>query len=131
MVRGLSVRAIAAIVLVALSLAFAGTALAASPQEELADARAIVRRALVAARAGDVATATREYRAYDSRWLDIEDGVRAASREAYREIEARMRDVEVALAAAPADAAAIAAALDALAAEQQLFVDGKPPSVAA
>jgi len=126
--KGWPLRAILAAVLVTLCLAAVPLALAAGPEEDLAGAQAIVRRALAAAQAGDLSTAAREYRGYDDTWLDVEDGIRARSREAYRAIEARMRDVDVALAANPPDRATLARALAELEGEQQLFIDGKPPT---
>jgi high-affinity iron transporter len=106
------------------------TAQAASPEEDLAGARQIVERALAAAQGGDPGKAASEYRGYDSVWLEIEDPIRARSRESYREIEARMAEVENALAAKPIDRAQLVVALTALDREQQLFVEGKPPTVA-
>jgi high-affinity iron transporter len=109
-------------------LALASLTSAASPEEDLSGAQAIVRRAIAAAQAGDLAKAASEYRSYDNTWLDVEDPIRAKSRESYREIEARMAEIETALAAKPVDQAALVAALSALDREQQLFVEGKPPT---
>src|SRR5262245_23347349 len=106
-------------------------AFADTPEQELAGAQQSVQRALVAAQAGDLTRAAAEYRAYDNTWHDIEDPIRDKSRAAYREIEARMADVEDALAAKPVDHARLVAALAALDREQQLFVDGKPPTAGA
>ena len=101
---------------------------AAGPQEDLKDANAIVQTALKAARAGDLATAKREYERYENAWFTIEDGIRERSRDAYRTIERYMADVSTALAATPMDGAKVTAALTSLDREQRLFIEGKPAS---
>jgi high-affinity iron transporter len=101
---------------------------AAGPTDDVTAANAIVQRALTAANAGDLATAGREYKSYENTWFDIEEGVRASSRDAYRAIEQQMTAVSVALAASPPQQAAVVAALNALDHEQQQFVHGAPPT---
>ncbi|MEA2661260.1 MAG: high-affinity iron transporter [Chloroflexota bacterium] len=98
---------------------------AAGPEDDLRAANLGVRRALVAARAGDLGTAEREYRGYESTWFQIEDGIRDRSRDAYRIIERLMGGVDAALARRPADAAAVVAALSALDRAQTQFVNGE------
>lgn len=116
------------VLLLLLLLTFVPAAHAATPEEDLAGGQAFVKRALAAAQAGDLARAASEYHSYDTLWLEIEDPIRAKSRESYREIEARMADVEDVLGATQPDATKLVAALAALDREQQLFVDGKPPT---
>ncbi|MBX5493504.1 MAG: FTR1 family protein [Chloroflexi bacterium] len=71
--------------------------------------------------AGDIAGARAAYAEFDRGWDDIEDGVRARSRQAYRDIEAAMRAVDRALRAEPVDGAAASAQLDTLLARVEQF----------
>ncbi len=114
-----------------LGFAFLPSAHAAGPQDDLRAANVIVQRAIAATQAGDLGGALREYRAYENRWFEIEDGVREVSRDAYRAIEARMNEVGVALTAARPDKDEVLAALTALDQENQRFVAGLPPLAAA
>jgi high-affinity iron transporter len=111
----------------------AGTALAASPQQDVADANAFVQRALTAARASDLTTARHVYDQYENTWFEIEDGVRATSRDAYVSIEKAMTGVTTALRTEPPNANDVANALATLDREQQAFVQGQawPPTDAA
>ena len=97
------------------------------PRDDVAAADAAVQRALQAARSGDLATARREYQAFEQTWFAIEDGVRDSSKAAYRAIEAQMSAVEAAFTATPAVPERILAALNALAGENSRFVQGLPP----
>src|SRR6188472_1597282 len=83
LLRTLLVGVVAAFVLLP-GVAFAG------PEDDVGASTAIVDRALAAVNAGDFATAQREYKAYENRWFEIEDGVRDKSRDAYRAIEKYM-----------------------------------------
>ena len=85
-----------------------------------------MKRALAAARAGDLRTAESEYRSYEARWFEIEDGIRDRSRDAYRIIEKLMGAVGTALRRSPADAPAVVSALVALDTAQTQFVAGQP-----
>jgi hypothetical protein len=72
--------------------------------------------ALEALEAGDVAKAQHEYEEFDDDWERVEDGVRAKSRDAYRDIELAMSDVKSLLLRQDApDAARAADALKTLA----------------
>jgi high-affinity iron transporter len=109
-----------------------GTAAAASPRDDVRTANGLVQQALGAARQGDLAAARSAYAAYDSRWSEIEHGVRGASRPDYIAIEKAMRDVRTALAAASADAGQVRSALMALDASQEAFVgESDAPTTAA
>jgi high-affinity iron transporter len=110
-----------------LVLACAGLASAASPQQDVRDANVVVQRALEAARQGDLTAARRAYDQYDATWSQIEDGVRASSRDAYRAIERAMDTVSTAFEARPVDAEQVIASLSALDREQQAFVTGAAP----
>lgn len=83
LLRTLLVGIVAAFVLLP-GVAFAG------PEDDVGASTAIVDRALAAVNAGDFATAQREYKAYENRWFEIEDGVRDKSRDSYRAIEKYM-----------------------------------------
>jgi high-affinity iron transporter len=107
-----------------------GHALAATPQQDVADANASVQRALTAARDGDLVTAKHAYDGYETTWFDIEDGVRANSRDAYVAIEKAMTAVAVAFAATPPNASDVATALAALDRQHQAFIGGQTPPAA-
>jgi high-affinity iron transporter len=117
-----------ALLLLALLVPAAGLAYAATPQEDLAGANASVQKALVAARAGDVATAKQAYDQYENTWFDVEDGVRGSSREAYVAIEKAMTGVATSFAATPPQSGKVVEALAALDREQQAFISGRPAS---
>jgi high-affinity iron transporter len=108
-----------------MSSVFALSVSAAGPEDDLRAANLVVRRALAAAQAGDLTTAEREYRGYESTWFQIEDGIRDRSRDAYRIIEQLMGRVDGALTRRPSDAAAVVAALTALDRAQTQFVNGE------
>ena len=122
----LALKAVAAAFL--LMLACAGLASAAGPQQDVRDANLVVQRALEAARRGDLTAARRAYEQYDATWSEIEDGVRASSRDAYRAIERAMDTVSTAFAAQPVDAEQVIVSLSALDREQQAFVTSNAPS---
>ena len=113
--------------LLCLSFVAPGSAVAA-PEDDMSVANAIVERALAAAKAGDLATALREYKGFENRWFEVEDGVRERSREAYRVIEKHMSSADTALAAKKQDEAITA--LTALNEEVKRFVAGQPPAQA-
>src|ERR1043166_8137025 len=77
----------------------AGTAWAASPQDDVRAANALVQQSLSAARQADLSAARRAYAQYQDRWSEIERGVRGASRPAYVAIEKAMKGVDGAFAA--------------------------------
>ena len=113
--------AIAALLLV-MGLGQAHLAKADSPEEDLAKINANIQKALTAAQAGDLTTAKAAFKSYDDAWFDVEDGVKAKSKTAYRNIEQKMADVNEAFAKVPADNKAVATALSALDAEHQTFI---------
>ncbi len=71
---------------------------------------------------GDVAGARAAYQAFDAGWEDLEDGVRARSRDAYRVIEDAMREVARALRTEPVNVATATALLAELQEQVQQFV---------
>src|SRR5215213_1808001 len=116
-IKTLLVALLAALVLLP-GTAFAG------PEDDVSASTALVERALAAANAGDFTTALREYKNYENRWFEIEDGVRDKSRDAYRAIEKYMADASVRLEDKKKDEAV--AALTALNAELKKFASGQP-----
>lgn len=61
----------------------------------------------VALTTGDATAAREAYALFDSRWFEIEDGVRERSRDDYRSIEDAMREVDRALRGDPVDTAQV------------------------
>src|SRR5689334_20743934 len=91
---------------------------ATDPRQDVRAAQATVERALAAASAGDLNTAKSAYGEYENTWFDIEDGVRATSRDAYVAIEKDMTAVTAALSATPPDQTQVVQALSSLDQEQ-------------
>ena len=129
-VRGLSV----GLLLLALTCVSVGSAAAANPRDDVRTANAQVQHALSAARQGDIARTKQAYAGYENAWFEIEDGVRAASRESYVGIEKAMSGVSAALEPAQADPNQVVTALAALDQQQQAFIasagsnSGAPPT---
>jgi high-affinity iron transporter len=119
---------LAAATLLAVFITGAVPALAATPQQDVSDASAIVQKAIASARGGNLAAARQQYTGFENTWFDIEEGVHGASREAYQSIEHDMTAVSVAFSKDPPDQDAVVAALSTLDSELQLFVQGKPAS---
>ena len=114
--------------LVAVLIVGAVPAVAATPQQDVSDASAVVQKAIASAQAGDLAAAKLQYSGYENTWFDIEEGVHDASRDSYQAIERDMTAVSAAFSKAPPDQATVVAALSTLDQEMQLFVQGKPAS---
>ena len=102
--------------LVVLGLLFAPSALAQTltPAEQLKPMTGHLDSAMAQLKAGNVAGAEADYQAFNQAWPGVETGVRRTDRGMYRDIEARMADVEAAFTAQPADVNRISGALDAL-----------------
>jgi len=111
--------------LVLIAILWPMRAQAAGPQDDLHAAMASVQGAFQAAKAGDLSGAEAQYKVFENRWSEIEDGIREVSRDSYRAIEAQMSQVSVALGSK--QVGAVASALAALDAENQAFIAGKPP----
>ena len=112
------------VVLLVVSVLASGVAWAASPPDDVRAANATVQQALVAARQGDLASAQRAYSEYENTWSEIEGGVRASSRQAYRDIEKAMTGAEAAIEAAQPEQDDVVDALTALDEAQQAFISG-------
>jgi high-affinity iron transporter len=115
----------ALVALVALFVIGSSLALAATPQQDVATANAVIQRSVTAARANDLTAAKAAYDQYENAWFDIEDGVRTSSRDSYVAMEKAMTGISNAFAATPADANQVVSALTALDREQQAFISGQ------
>src|SRR5947209_3214855 len=108
----------------ALASCFGGGAVAAfaqtSPAQDVRQLTTHLDAAQVALEAGDVRQAQTEYAVFSSGWVDIEDGVRAQSRDNYRAIERAMRATSAALQSG--DIASSEAALEQLDTECDAFI---------
>src|SRR5690242_3587530 len=96
--------------------------LAASPQDDLAQADQLVLQATQAVDAGDLASAQQAYQQFRTSWAAFEDDVRDASPDSYQAIEAAMRKTRTALQAQPPDPAAVRAGLVDLHAQDAAFI---------
>ncbi|HEX2910470.1 MAG TPA: FTR1 family protein [Chloroflexia bacterium] len=116
--------------LVSLSLWFsqASFARAASAEDDLARINANIETAISAAQAGDTAGAQKAYKAFDDAWFNIEDGVRAKSKDTYRAIELKMQDVEFAFSKNPPASKEVVTALEALETTNEAFIKGQAVS---
>jgi high-affinity iron transporter len=114
------------LLLVGLWLTGAGLALADASQDDLTRINSHVEKALAAAQAGNVSLAQTEFKAFDDAWFDIEDGIRAKSKDFYRNIEDRMHVVDDVFAKTPVDSKALQQALDALNKTNLAFIQGAP-----
>ena len=91
--RGSTRRSVMGLLVATLFTLLGGTTAAAAPEDDLRGLDSYVDQAYAAVLAGDLAQAQSAYAAYDRGWLEIEDGVKARSRPAYRAIE----DAKIAL----------------------------------
>lgn len=94
-----------------------------NPHKDLYDLNSHIEEAIVAIAAGDVAKARTEYAHFDDGWFEIEDGVREASKQSYRDIENAMGDAKFALKQEPVDPVKATSALEALVAANDAFID--------
>ncbi len=99
-------------------------AFAQTPSQQLEVVARRVDAALTRLDAGDLSGARAEYQGFSDRWFDIEDGVRALSRDSYRAIEDAMGDAKYALNLDPFDIDKARAALQQLRAVCDVFIAG-------
>lgn len=90
----------------------ASLALADASQDDLNRINVHVEQALAALKANNLALAQTEFNLFDDGWFDIEDGVRAKSKDTYRSIEDRMNAVKDVLSVSPLDPQALQRALE-------------------
>ncbi len=94
-----------------------------NPHTDLYTLNSYVEQAIAAIQTGDVEKARAEYAEFDHGWFEIEDGIREHSTQSYRDIENAMGDARFALKQQPVDPAEAQAALQALAAANDAFID--------
>ncbi len=109
------------------SLWLAGASLvkADSAQDSLEDANGHIEKASAAAQAGDLNLAKQEYQTFNKLWLDIEDGVKAKSKDSYVAIEQKITAIEIVLSKTPVDNKALAEAFDQLVETNDVFIKAK------
>ena len=116
-----------AVALLSLCLALFGVvtpAHAATPQENMAALNKNLDDAMQRLEAGDVSGAKAAFQKYDNGWFEIEDGVKAASKQTYKDIETAMGDVKFAFGQQTFDKAATLSALQALDVVGDTFING-------
>jgi high-affinity iron transporter len=94
-----------------------------NPYTDVYELNTHIQEAILALVNGDTAKARSEYAHFDDGWFSIENGVREASRQSYRDIERAMGDARFALKQEPIDPAAAMAALEVLATTNDAFID--------
>ena len=88
---------------------------ASAGKDNLTQMKGYVTEAVTAVKANDFAKAKQEYKEYDEKWEEVEDGVRTKSQDAYIKIEKDMDQVKSTLVTpAKPDKAKATAALNAL-----------------
>ncbi len=87
---------------------------AAGPEEDLTRITTHIESALKATQVGDLETAQKEFKTFSNQWFEIEDGVKAKSKDAYRTIEEKMSDISFAFSKKPVDQKEVITALTAL-----------------
>ncbi|EXX87060.1 iron permease, partial [Paenibacillus darwinianus] len=110
------------------------TILFASPLSVFADARAdmstadaFVRQAIQKAQQNDIQGAKAAFEQYKSQWLNKEDGVKEASRQAYKDIENAMGMIQYSLAQDPVQPEKVTQAFRDLSLVLQKFITGGYP----
>lgn len=106
------------------SLALAETSQADASQDNLKRISLHIDTALMAVKANDVAKAKTEFQAFNDAWFDIEDPIRAKSKEFYVAIEDKMNYVKDALSVNPVDPKALQLALENLQTVNQAYIAG-------
>lgn len=96
-----------------------------SPGEQLQALKEHAVLAMEALQSGDVQGARRHVDEFERGWGEIEDGIRAISRESYRKIEDAMAEARYALHADPVEAHRAVLALQRLSDECDAFISGK------
>ncbi|OJW05344.1 MAG: hypothetical protein BGO39_33610 [Chloroflexi bacterium 54-19] len=112
------------LLLLALWLGSASFALADASQDNLKRINIHVDNALAAVKANDIATAKTEFQAFDDAWFDIEDPIRAKSKDFYAAIEDKMNYVKDALSYNPVVAKDLQTALENLNTVNLAYING-------
>ncbi len=95
-----------------------------NPQQNLQRLDGYVQQAIDRTNARDMPGAAQVFQQFSDQWLDIEDGVKAASRPTYREIEDAMGEVKFTLSSQPPNPTQVHQALQKLHSINQKFIQG-------
>ncbi|MGE7875121.1 iron permease, partial [Bacillus paramycoides] len=98
---------------------------AATAADDLGKANKSVIQALQLVQEGDINGASKQYEAFRSTWLSIEEGIKKQSSQAYRDIEDSMGQVQFAFAQQPANKEKVETALQKLKDVDDKFIAGK------
>lgn len=79
---------------------------------ELTKANEHIEKSIEAVKAGDLSRANISYEEYNQAWIDLEDGVKAQSKQAYGEIESKMGMVHFLFAQTPVQNDKVLSALE-------------------
>lgn len=102
----------------------ANFARADASQDDLKRINAHIDQAIAAVQANNLTLAQSEFKAFDAEWFNIEDGVRARSKDFYVAIEERLNYVKDVLATTPLDPKAFQQNLEALKQTNLAFING-------
>ncbi|EJQ37573.1 FTR1 family protein [Bacillus cereus BAG5X1-1] len=98
---------------------------AATAADDLGKANKSVIQALQLVQEGDINGASKQYEAFRSTWLSIEEGIKKQSSQAYRDVEDAMGQVQFAFAQQPANKEKVETALQKLKDVDDKFITGK------
>ncbi len=99
----------------------------ASAEDDLKKANESVRQSIASAEAGNIGQAEKQFKQFYSTWFKIEDGIKEKSKQAYRDIEDTMGEVQFALAQKPVDRDKLLQALQKLSQTNDAFINGEYP----
>jgi len=108
-------------VLLILSL-FSTNVLAADAKTELSKSNAVIESSIEAVKADDLSKAKELYEAYNEAWIELEDGVKEQSKQAYGDIESKMGMVRFLLAQDPVQKDKLLSAFEDLEKVNKLFI---------
>ncbi len=97
---------------------------ASTPQQDLQRQDAYIEQAIAKAEAKNFPAAGEAFKKFQDNWLDIEDGVKKTSRQAYKDIESSMGEVKYALSIQPPQQPQVVKSLQNLHAINQKFISG-------
>lgn len=122
--QGLFALALSAMLLVTNLAAWA----ADSPQSSLQRLDIYIQQAITHTKVGNFSQAKTDFKTYNDQWFEIEDGVKATSRQAYQQIESSMGDIKFGFSTQPPQPELLPA-LEQLHQLNQQFIHGeiKPP----
>lgn len=100
------------------------TVRAASPQDDLRGLNENIEKAISLIQTGDKAGAQAAFKKFDDGWFNVEDGVKAQSRDTYKAVEDAMGDVKFAFSLQPFEQAKALEALQKLDKVNEGFITG-------